>query len=127
MSIQSVQDFMVRVSQDPGLQQELAVALEADNDREAATQLAAKHGYTFTQDELWQAVQEAQASVQDRQKGGQLELTDEELEAVAGGEVIMLSAATLAVTIASANLAAGSAAVTITIGVSAIRVPRPKW
>jgi len=83
MSLETVQQFLQSVSDDPALQQELTQSLQADNDREAVTQLAAKHGYTFSSDELWVEVQKRQSDFEARQAAG--ELTDEELEAVAGG------------------------------------------
>ncbi|ARV58824.1 bacteriocin [Nostocales cyanobacterium HT-58-2] len=81
MSTQAVNQFLQKVSEDPQLQEELAKALDAENDRQAATELATKHGYQFTPDELWAEIQNRQSQVQ--QSEG--ELNEEELEAVAGG------------------------------------------
>ena len=83
MSTTAVQDFFTKVGEDQALQGELAKALEADNDREAVTALAQANGYEFTSDELWAEIQARQAELERRQEAG--ELSDEELEAVAGG------------------------------------------
>ena len=74
---------MQKVTEDSILQQELALALEAGNDRQAATDLAAKHGYEWTADECWAEIQNRQSECQQKQDAG--ELNEEELEAVAGG------------------------------------------
>ena len=84
MSTQAVNQFLQKVSEDPQLQEELAKILESENnEREAATDLAAKHGYQFTPDELWAEIQNRQSEFQATQEAG--ELNEEELEAVAGG------------------------------------------
>ena len=83
MSTQAVNEFLQKVTEDPQLQEELAKALEAENDRQAATDLAAKHGYQFTADELWAEIQHRQSELGQSQDSG--ELNEEELEAVAGG------------------------------------------
>jgi predicted ribosomally synthesized peptide with nif11-like leader len=83
MSIEAVNQFLQKVTEDQQLQEELAKALESENDRQAATDLAAKYGYEFTPDELWAEVQNRQSEFQQKQQAG--ELSDEELEAVAGG------------------------------------------
>lgn len=83
MSQQAVADFFQKIAEDPTLQTSLAKALEADNDREAVTQLANDSGFEFTADELWEEVQKRQNEFESRQTSG--ELSDEELEAVAGG------------------------------------------
>jgi predicted ribosomally synthesized peptide with nif11-like leader len=85
MTIEAVNQFLTRVSQDEKLQQDLANILQAEgNDREAATELGAKYGYQFTPDELWQEISNRQSEFQQRQQAG--ELSDDELEAVAGGK-----------------------------------------
>ena len=88
MSITAVQEFLAGVSEDESLQTELAEALQAENDRQAVADLAKAKGYEFSTDELWAEVQARQAEVQARQEAG--ELSDEELEAVAGGEVAIM-------------------------------------
>ena len=82
MSIETVNQFLQKVTEDQKLQEELTQALEADNDQ-AATQLSAKYGYEFTPDELWQEIENLESEFQRRQEAG--ELNEEELEAVAGG------------------------------------------
>ena len=83
MSTQAVNQFLQKFTEDPQLQEELAKALEAENDRQAATDLAVKHGYQFTPDELWAEIQHRQSEFGQSQDAE--ELNDEELEAVAGG------------------------------------------
>ena len=84
MSNQQVHEFLQKVSSDEQLQQELSKILEsAENDREAAVVLAQKHGYTFSADELWQEVKNRQSEFGNTTSNE--ELSDEELEAVAGG------------------------------------------
>jgi len=57
--------------------------LEAENDREAVTALAKSKGYDFSSEELWAEIQKRQAEFSQQEASG--ELSDEELEAVAGG------------------------------------------
>ncbi len=83
MSTEAVNQFLQKVAEEPQLQEELALALEAENDQQAATDLAVKHGYQFTPDELWAEIQNRQSQFQQKQDVG--ELNEEELEAVAGG------------------------------------------
>jgi predicted ribosomally synthesized peptide with nif11-like leader len=84
MSVEAVNQFLVRVSEDEKLQQDLANILEAEgNDREAVTELGATYGYQFTPEELWAEIQNRQSEFLPSQQAG--ELSDEELEAVAGG------------------------------------------
>ena len=84
MSNQQVHEFLQKVSSDEQLQKELSQILEsAENDREAAVVLAQKHGYTFSPDELWQEIQNRQSEFGNTTSNE--ELSDEELEAVAGG------------------------------------------
>ena len=87
MTTVSVKEFLSKATEDASLQSDLAKALEADNDREAVTELANSKGYDFSSDELWAVIQARQAEVASRQESG--ELSDEELEAVAGGEIII--------------------------------------
>ena len=83
MSIEAVNQFLTKVSEDQQLQAELAQAMEAENDRQAATELAAKYGYEFTADELASEIQNRQSEFQSNQEVDTL--SEEELEAVAGG------------------------------------------
>jgi predicted ribosomally synthesized peptide with nif11-like leader len=114
MSIAAVQDFLSKVSDDQALQEELAKAMGAENDREAVTALAQAKGFDFTSDELWQEIQARQSEAQERQAAG--ELTDEELEAVAGGEFLVSTAVG-----ASIVATAGLASVGVGIGISKIK------
>lgn len=80
MATASVQEFLDQVGKDQALQGELMKALESDNDREAVTALATSKGYEFSSEELWEEVQKRQSELQ-----ANGELSEEELEAVAGG------------------------------------------
>ena len=88
MTNQAVSLFLEKVAADEQLKSQLAEVLESAEDaegadREAAAGLAKEHGFDFTSEELWAEIQKRQAEFQQRQEAG--ELTDEELEAVAGG------------------------------------------
>ena len=83
MEITKVEAFLNQIEEDEALQAELVQALEAENEREAVTELANSKGYDFSSDELWAEIQKRQAEFEQKQAGG--ELSDEELEAVAGG------------------------------------------
>ena len=96
MSIKSVHQFLSKVTEDQELQAELAAAMEAENDRQAATELGAKHGFQFTPEELGSEIANRQSEFQTKQSAN--ELSEQELEAVAGGSVI----ATVATVAASA-------------------------
>jgi len=85
MSDTKVEDFLKKVEEDQALQAELAKALEAGNEREAVTALANSKGYDFSSDELWAGIQKRQAEFSQHEAAG--ELSDEELEAVAGGDL----------------------------------------
>jgi predicted ribosomally synthesized peptide with nif11-like leader len=106
MSTTAVQDFLTKVSEDQALQGELAKALESDNDREAVTALANANGYEFSSDELWAEIQARQADLAKRQAAG--ELSDEELEAVAGGETAVVLTTVLIATVVSITVAQDS-------------------
>ena len=84
MSDTKVEEFLKKVEEDQALQAELAKALEAGNEREAVTALANSKGYDFSSDELWAGIQKRQAEFSQHEAAG--ELSDEELEAVAGGD-----------------------------------------
>ena len=108
MSAVAVQEFLAGIKDDQALQAEVAEALQAENDRQAVTDLAKSKGFDFSPDELAQEIEAIQAKAQEKAEGG--ELSDEELEAVAGGEV--------GLTLVSGGIltAAMSAGVTFTIG-----------
>ena len=82
MSAEAVAQFLERVNQDSALQEELTQAINASQpgaDRVAASEIGAKYGYSFTADEIGEAME----AVEQQQSGE--ELSEEELEAVAGG------------------------------------------
>jgi predicted ribosomally synthesized peptide with nif11-like leader len=83
MSIEAVNQFLQKVTEDASLQEELAKALDSENDRQAATDLGAKYGYMFTPEELGTEIQNRQSEFQRKQNNG--ELSEKDLEAVAGG------------------------------------------
>ncbi|MFN6486739.1 MULTISPECIES: Nif11-like leader peptide family RiPP precursor [unclassified Nostoc] len=104
MSI-TVQEFLNKIAEDQSLQSELAQALESDNDREAVTALAKSKGYEFSSDELWAEIQKRQAEFSAKETAG--ELSDAELEQVAGG----LTPTTVAIASAAATIFSASYAV----------------
>ncbi|MFN6486738.1 MULTISPECIES: Nif11-like leader peptide family natural product precursor [unclassified Nostoc] len=112
MSNPKVEEFLNTIADDPSLQGEVAAALESDNDREAVTALAKSRGYEFSSDELWAEIQKRQAEFSHKEEVG--ELSDEELEAVAGG-------VTPTVIITGITVAAGVGGLTTGIGVSKIK------
>lgn len=83
MSLTKVEEFLNNVGEDQALQAELSQALESENDREAVTALAKSKGYEFSSEELWAEIQKRQAEFSQKETAG--ELSEEELEAVAGG------------------------------------------
>jgi predicted ribosomally synthesized peptide with nif11-like leader len=83
MSNPKVQEFLNKIGEDSSLQTELSHALEADNDRQAVTDLAKSKGYEFSSDELWAEVQKRQAEFATNNTDG--ELSEADLETVAGG------------------------------------------
>lgn len=111
MSVKKVEEFLNKVEENEALQADLAKALEAENDREAVTELAKSNGYEFSSEELWAEIQKRQAEVNQKEIAG--ELSEEELEAVAGG----LTPATAAIITA----AAGAGGLTAGIGISKIK------
>ena len=93
MTVEVVNQFLEKVGQDEKLQQELVKVLETQNNALGATELGAKYGYQFTADEFWQEIQHRQSESQQRQQQG--DLSDQELESVAGGKGGKLTVATL--------------------------------
>ncbi|WP_330204436.1 Nif11-like leader peptide family natural product precursor [Cyanobacterium sp. Dongsha4] len=85
MSQKNVSEFFAKVEEDDVLQQRLIQILQSEDldHREEAVKLANEYGYEVTGEELAQEVQKRQEDFARRQEMG--ELTDEELEAVAGG------------------------------------------
>lgn len=104
MATTAVQEFLDKVGQDQALQAELGQAMEAENDREAVTELGKSKGYNFSPEELWAEVQKRQAESQKTIQAG--ELSDAELEEVAGGA----TPTTVALTIVSAGGVASASA-----------------
>ena len=82
MSTEAVNQFLIKVSEDKELQAEVTTAMEAENDRQAVTELAAKNGYDFTPDELALEITNRQSEFQQLQNH---ELSENELETIAGG------------------------------------------
>ncbi len=79
MSIKALNQFLQKANEDEQLAQEIANVLESENDTAAVIKLAQTKGYQFTADELL-------AEVHKRPYQQELEeLSEEELEAVAGG------------------------------------------
>lgn len=102
MSAEAVSDFLKKVAEDEALMGELAQAMEAEDDRAAVAQLAISKGYDVTADELWEEVQKRQAEAG-------TELSDEELESVAGGFL------------------GPTLTIPVTIPFPLPKVPKPKW
>ena len=114
MSAVAVQEFLEKVNTDESLAQELVTALESENDRESVTELAVSKGYDITSEELWVEIKKREDELSRRQEAG--ELSDEELEAVAGG------ATPLAVGLAVGTLVAGGI-----LGYAINQIPPIKW
>jgi predicted ribosomally synthesized peptide with nif11-like leader len=114
MSATAVQEFFDKLQTDESLAQELVKALDSENDRESVTELAISKGYEITSDELWAEVKKRQEDLTQRQDAG--ELSDEELEAVAGGEVVVATITLVAGLITGAML-----------GYAVNQIPPIKW
>ncbi|RUT03923.1 hypothetical protein DSM106972_048370 [Dulcicalothrix desertica PCC 7102] len=82
MSIENVNQFYQVVSQDPELQLQFQFATDEENLVNMAVELGQQHGYSFTKEEVIQAIALAQPFTETT---GMVELADEQLEAVAGG------------------------------------------
>ena len=83
MTIETVNQFLTKVNQDGNLQTELSQAMSTEDKYQATTELAAKYGYEFTPEELSARIEELE-SVRAKESANE-ELSEEELEAVAGG------------------------------------------
>ncbi|AFZ42435.1 hypothetical protein PCC7418_0197 [Halothece sp. PCC 7418] len=87
MSDRPVKKFLDKLNFDSALQEEATKALETTTSTEeqaiAMTELAASKGYEFTKEELRVEVENRQLEREKRKANG--ELSDQELEAVAGG------------------------------------------
>ncbi|MGD1913915.1 MAG: Nif11-like leader peptide family natural product precursor [Rivularia sp. (in: cyanobacteria)] len=81
MSIDAVNQFLEKVAQDSKIQEELAQLIQAeDHQRQAVVELGAKYGFEFSGDELMAEVEKRQQAAVNSG-----ELSEEELESVAGG------------------------------------------
>ena len=85
MSIEAVNQFLTQVNQEPQLQAEVNCAIETENVRQLVTELGAKHGYEFTIEELSSQFPKYQSQLQIQPINDDGELSDDDLEAVAGG------------------------------------------
>ncbi|MGL5874044.1 MAG: Nif11-like leader peptide family natural product precursor [Xenococcaceae cyanobacterium] len=81
MSIEAVNQFMQKVSEDTSLQSELAKVSGSQTELQNIIDLGGKYGYEFTPEELSKEIQSRQSASQ--QSDG--EISEKELEAVAGG------------------------------------------
>ena len=89
MAITSVQEFLDKVEQDEALRAELATVLQTGNERRAVTELAQSKGYKFSPEELLAEVEKRKAEGEKNLELG--ELSNEDLEQVAGGLAITQS------------------------------------
>jgi predicted ribosomally synthesized peptide with nif11-like leader len=83
MSIENVNQFYQVVSQDPALQLQFQFATDEEKLVNMAVELGQQHGYSFTSEEVIQAIALAHPATETT---GMVELADEQLEAVAGGK-----------------------------------------
>ena len=101
MSKESATAFLTRAQQDPEILQKLE-ALGTGADVEEVMDVAAAAGYNFTASDL---VAAGKASAEQRGQSGEAELSDAELEQVAGGRInltiIQISKGTVFFTIKS--------------------------
>jgi predicted ribosomally synthesized peptide with nif11-like leader len=87
MSLSAVQEFLTKVSEEQALQEQIAKAMESDNDRQAVTDLARSKGFEFTAEELGQEIQNREDAFRQQAESG--ELSEDELESVAGGALVL--------------------------------------
>ncbi len=78
----AVQQFLTLVVSDSSLMDEVTKALDADDERTAVTALAKTKGYDFTPQELGAEMEKVEQIKREK-----AELSDAQLEAVAGGTV----------------------------------------
>ncbi len=116
MSADAVVEFLTKVTENEDLMKEVIQVLDAEDDRTAVASLAAQKGFNFTPDELWAEVYRRQAEFSRRHDLG--ELTDEELEAIAGGEV----GVALGISVVTVAVAGGVVSWVVTPS-----IPKPKW
>ena len=102
MTISAVQEFLTKVGEDQSLQAELTQALEGGNERQAVTKLGQSKGYEFSSEELMAEVQKRQAAAEQADQ-----LSDDDLEAVAGGVTPTITVASAAAGFASAGFTMG--------------------
>ncbi len=76
MSIQAVKEFLTKVNEDQKLQVKVSQAMKVDNNSQVVTKLAAEYGYEFTPDEFMSEIVNFSS---------ECELSDEDLQDVAGG------------------------------------------
>ncbi len=118
MSMTSVQEFLTKVSEDPTLQEQIAKAMESDNDRQAVTDLARSQGFEFTATELSQEIENREAAIKQQAEAG--ELSEDELESVAGG-----ATPTLITTVAASKLIIAS--IGLGGGITVAAINKSKW
>ena len=85
MSIANVNQFYQVAMQDPDLRQQFHTASASKSDQDIlqmAVEQGQKHGYSFTTEEVAQAIAATQLPAE---TDGNIELSDQQLEAVAGG------------------------------------------
>lgn len=84
MSIASVNQFYQVAMQDPALKQQFHTAAGSDQELlQMAVEQGQKYGYNFTTEEVAQAIAATQLPAE---TNGNIELSDQQLEAVAGGK-----------------------------------------
>ncbi len=86
MSIETVNQFYQVAMQDPALKQQFRTIAESKSNQELlqmAVEQGQKRGYSFTTEEVAQAIN---ATQRPSRTEGNIELSDHQLEAVAGGK-----------------------------------------
>ncbi|WP_342596843.1 Nif11-like leader peptide family natural product precursor [Cyanobacterium aponinum UTEX 3222] len=86
MSKEAVEKFFARIPEDNELQQKLVSILQEDIDhRQETAKLAQEYGFDVTAEELSEEVKQRQEEFAQNQESE--ELSEEELESVAGGSI----------------------------------------
>lgn len=98
MSIENVNQFYQIVSRNPELQLQFQFATDEENLVNMAVELGQQHGYSFTKEEVIQAIALSQPFIETT---GMVELADEQLEAVAGGKASAAEVGKTALSVAS--------------------------